>query len=447
MLEQMVNLEKSLYLPEVASGGILGGWMVEADMDPDCSEHFTPPAAPQWATDHNGIQLPDVCIRKKGPHYVQVIGDWGGLMSPNGPIPANQRKANEFMQGVDDCAQARVAKQMLKRAQARSPDYILNVGDSFYWGGLETMCGTPANQVIPTGQFQWVYEKMYEGANFSGKPWLGVLGNHDYGGYAFNKGWDQIIAYTWGGGGRWVVPAQYWRQIVHYPGFSVDYYFLDTNVFNAQDLDIDPQHNLCSEQHSGADANCGFEGPKSLADCPHWFAKLWETEQVWLDKHLSETEADWQVIVTHFPPRWGMQVIWKPLVEKHGVDLILTGHTHNQELHHMEETNPLKPTAWVVSGGGGGITSEHSPSLDGNDDQYGFFELTLTKEVILIQGITHGGQLLVETFLTPRPRAPKPEPEASTVRNVTDADLENLPLNMTITNMTINIDDIPFIGR
>merc|ERR1711920_665145 len=56
-------------------------------------------------------------------------------------------------------------------------------------------------------------------------------------------------------------------------------------------------------------------------------------------------------------------------------------------------TDFLDPTAWIVSGGGGGVTSEHAPSLDGNDDEYGFMDLTLSKRNITVEAISHSGIL------------------------------------------------------
>jgi len=51
----------------------------------------------------------------------------------------------------------------------------------------------------------------------------------------------------------------------------------------------------------------------------------------------------------------------------------------------------MDPTCWIISGGGGGITSEHSPLADGQDDQYGFLDMTLTKEYLQFDMISHGG--------------------------------------------------------
>ena len=36
-----------------------------------------------------------------------------------------------------------------------------------------------------------------------------------------------------------------------YIGFSVDYYFVDSNVWSVMNVDSDQGHNLCSQEHNG----------------------------------------------------------------------------------------------------------------------------------------------------------------------------------------------------
>merc|ERR1719219_2260923 len=96
------------------------------------------------------------------------------------------------------------------------------------------------------------------------------------------------------------------------------------------------------------------------------------------------------------------------MAPKHELDVIITGHRHSQNMHMMgdpvakiwaDDVNDhqmndfLDPTAWVVSGGGGGITSEHKPDPAGNDDQYGFVDLTVTKDDLIFEAISHKGML------------------------------------------------------
>eukprot|EP00406_Dinophysis_acuminata_P059097 CAMPEP_0179285194 /NCGR_PEP_ID=MMETSP0797-20121207/39079_1 /TAXON_ID=47934 /ORGANISM="Dinophysis acuminata, Strain DAEP01" /LENGTH=395 /DNA_ID=CAMNT_0020993997 /DNA_START=39 /DNA_END=1223 /DNA_ORIENTATION=- len=359
-----------------------------------CGPRFIPPALPLHASDHNGVALPDACFQGPGPHHVFVIGDWGGIGAI--PRPADDRRGQrEFVGGVDDQAQQRVAAQMRHRAATGSPDYVLNVGDNFYWGGIDANCGAQASEHVHTGQWGPVFERMYHGPGLDGKQWLGVLGNHDYGGYIFTSGWDQIIGYTWVAGGestaRWMTPAQYWRAKAWYDDFSVDYFFVDTNNNDARPAEHDPMHNMCGT-HNAPGASCGATGPKSIEACPKWFADLWEEQLLWLREGLRTSEADWQVVVTHFPPTWNVDT-WRDIAASYGVDLIVSGHVHNQFVHYAGPDNFLAPTAWIVSGGGGGITSEGTPSSEGHDDQYGFMDLTLTKDEITIEAISHSGEV------------------------------------------------------
>jgi len=208
-----------------------------------------------------------------------------------------------------------------------------------------------------------------------------------------------------------VTPAQYWKSKVWYADFAVDYYFLDTNVFDAFEPQDFTGHNLCSIQHNPENATCAPQGPKSIWDCPRWFQDLWASQQAWIDAEMTNSTADWQVVVTHFPPNWGKE-FWVPLVRKFGVDLVITGHTHHQELHGAgEDGNFLGSTAYIISGGGGGITSQEEPNITGEDDQYGFMDIALSAETLSIEAISHGG--LVRKTVVVHPRYPDPPLETS----------------------------------
>jgi len=357
------------------------------------------PQAPELATDYNGANWPSMCFEPRElEEHVFIIGDWGGIFAPGAlPYPANDTKPGRgWVKGVDDQAQLLVAAQMNQRAAFSKPRYVLNVGDNFYWGGVLSDCGAGASRVLSSTLEQWdrVYERIYNGPELLGKPWLGVLGNHDFGGYMFTKGWDQAIAYTWGDSGRWLTPALYWRTKAIYADFTVDYYMVDSNVNDAFPPMDQPSHNMCSESNNLADPSCGASGPVGTWGCFNWFQALWNEQVSWMDRNMKDSTADWLIVVTHFPPEFRRDT-WARLASSYGIDLIVTGHRHQQEMSRGRDPY-IGNAAWVVSGGGGGITSEGRPNEYGQDDQYGFMDMTLSKQSLKIESISHSGVLRKE---------------------------------------------------
>jgi len=74
----------------------------------------------------------------------------------------------------------------------------------------------------------------------------------------------------------------------------------------------------------------------------------------------------------------------------------VVGHTHLQHLYTLGSADPNAlgkdfPTTYVITGGGGGITSEGGPDMSGDDDQYGFVEFTVSRSSLNINMISHGG--------------------------------------------------------
>jgi len=249
-------------------------------------------------------------------------------------------------------------------------------------------------------------------------------------------GWPQQIWYTWNTQSkRWVMPAQYYSRQMSFDDITVDIFFLDSNAGDSGTSDR--EHDLCTKEGNTGDGyHCaGFLG-EGMGSCPGtdfsgdstgttpagtgWdpkencqdiFQALWDEQLVWLDKELEASTADWQFIVTHFPPYDPpVQDDIKPLAEKHGVDLLMTGHSHLQMVRYKEPyiNTDFGDTAWVVSGGGGGITSAGPPTVDhqnnnipnGLDDQYGFMDVTLTKDTFTITAYSYlplNGQLVVRT--------------------------------------------------
>merc|ERR1712232_447539 len=71
--------------------------------------------------------------------------------------------------------------------------------------------------------------------------------------------------------------------------------------------------------------------------------------------------------------------------KKYGIDLILTGHTH------LQNDGDYQDMAWILTGGGGGITTDSAPSKDGHDNAYGFVDFKINRTHITYDMQTWGG--------------------------------------------------------
>jgi hypothetical protein len=369
------------------------------------------------------------------------LGDWGGYCNYMdnictetenvAPMPSKRGEMD-----ADKNVQQRVAASMKTRAQKFSPEFTLSLGDHFYPGGVDVHCGSDDR---PTYQWNKMFESIYDNETLGG-DWMGVLGNHDYGGSCFTKGWDQQISYTWWGSKRWVMPAQYWKRKVQFAqNFVAEFFFLDTNLVDAEVPDLDPDHNICSQKHNegksgsycpetrfpppaGSDmAQCkGSELFPSIDKCHDNFKSFWARQKEWLEDALSKSTADWQIVVTHYPPSFPPEAgnfdLWPSLGKKYGIDLMITGHTHSQQLFIGDnKTRPdmdMSEFPYVISGGGGGVFSEGPPSVEGDDDEYGFVDFKISKESMDIVMISHTGTVRRQETIHPR------QPAAQTLSQV-----------------------------
>jgi hypothetical protein len=272
---------------------------------------------------------------------------------------------------------------MGKVAPTAKPDYVLNVGDNFYPGGITKSCETnPHPGADPTGQWNAQFDQVYGGiVELQGKPWMSVLGNHDYGGYQWYNGWDQQIYNTWERNGDWLLPAQYWSRKVQYLDFAVEYFFLDSNVVDVWNQD--PGHYLC--QHDPTLQCWGVNQDK----CPQWFNDLWSNGKTMVEEGLKKSTAEWHIIVTHFPPPTVIaDKYFQRLNTQYGIDLVFTGHTHEQVAGIDKGTG----MPWIISGGGGGVTTDSNPDFPGGHDvAYGFVDFAINRTNLKFDMHTWGG--------------------------------------------------------
>jgi len=340
-----------------------------------------------------------MCIDKEQAHFFG-IGDWGGVGTPGStklnPRVAAQRK----IWPEDEVAQGNVAREMKRRAALKDPEFVLSAGDNFYPGGYNIPCTNGsyaplAANVDYTKQFAMYHDNMYAGEGLDGKPWLSCLGNHDYGGFSFNRAWDVQVYRTWSprsNGTQWRMPGQWWSQHVVFTGFTMDIFFLDSNFLNARPRGTDPRHNICQNGDI-----CYAVTPQT---CPEWFQQIWQKSLDFLRSGIAASTATWKVVVAHHPGQVIAPMV-ASLADK--IDLLFTGHTHFQNLGSDHGID------WVLSGGGGGITSDTAPAATGEDNAYGFVDFTVSSTEITMDMLSWGGpapgKAIVTTTKTIHPKS------------------------------------------
>jgi len=415
-----------------------------------CGEIGPTPGKPANAQGNNGVVWPTMCQDDTTHAVFFGIGDWGGMCGFNGfqcqKDVVNQdcyaKYGDSALPGqpclfalehrihdkeLEGHIQQRVSARMsarnddLKKA-GTPPQFVINVGDNFYPGGVDVHCGNNDVAELTKNQFEHVWKQVYPGELTERMEWWGVLGNHDYGGECYVKGWDQEILYTYTES-KWLTPGQYWMRSVQYKNMKIDFFFVDGSWFDTKigGGGKDPDHNICQygnkdtglycEQEyypapAGTDLQqCTPTGPVNGGDCEGWFEKLWHAQYLFLMDKVRNSDADWQIVVTHYPGSSGLghagtdRIDWREWGPANGLDLIISGHKHHQRIFngHMVGEGDVeiwdKGTVSVVTGGGGGITTdnEHGVDRDGNDDAYGFMEFHATLEEIKITAYSHGG--------------------------------------------------------
>ncbi|MBZ0236340.1 MAG: metallophosphoesterase family protein [Deltaproteobacteria bacterium] len=134
----------------------------------------------------------------------------------------------------------------------------------------------------------------------------------------------------------------------------------------------------------------------------------YETQAAWLDEDLARTTLPWKVIYMHRPmyssgqhgSDTSLRRALEPVIESHGVQLVLAGHDHN-----YERMQPQGGVDHVVTGGGGvGTRPVGSSSFTAfSEDVIHYVLLEVGTEEMIMHAIDGSGQEFDSTVI-PRVR-------------------------------------------
>ncbi|XP_064626660.1 tartrate-resistant acid phosphatase type 5-like [Lineus longissimus] len=227
-----------------------------------------------------------------------VIGDWGGL--PYSPFSTAIERA--------------IAKQMAKVSSNIDSQFLLALGDNFYFDGVVN---------VHDPRFHETYEDVFTHDSLQ-TPWYLVAGNHDHrGNVTAQILYSQVSK-------RWNYPDYYYTMSYPIPNSkkTVRFVMIDTILL----CGVSDTHYLGEPPLGAAD--------QSVAD------KQW----LWIEQQLSHSKDDYLIVAGHYPvysiaehgPTDCLIKQLDPMLHKYNVSAFMSGHDHN--LQHLVYTDVLYKT-------------------------------------------------------------------------------------------------------
>jgi hypothetical protein len=135
--------------------------------------------------------------------------------------------------------------------------------------------------------------------------------------------------------------------------------------------------------------------------------KMGPAQAEWLDRDLAQTRLPWTIVFAHRPPyssgdhgsSMTFRRVFGPILERHRVPLVLTGHDH-----HYERFNPQGGVTYVVTGGGGKGTRgmRGGPQTAYGEEVLNFVQLTIDGDRLVLHAIDGVGREF-DGAIIPRP--------------------------------------------
>ena len=132
---------------------------------------------------------------------------------------------------------------------------------------------------------------------------------------------------------------------------------------------------------------------------------LGEDQLEFLDRTLGESEATWKIVALHHPPysagyqgsSLDIREKVRPILERHGVHLVLSGHDHD-----YQRSRVIEGVTYVVSGAGSG--TRRTGEDDFTEVAYSwlhFLDLAVYQDRLVLRAVDHETRVMDEVVLRP----------------------------------------------
>ncbi len=259
--------------------------------------------------------------------------------------------------------QKQVAEMMGEVAGLADPEFIALVGDTHHFQGVRSV-----QDPLWLTNFEWIYkhpELMIS--------WHPVLGNHEY------EGSTQAVLDYATVSRRWEMPDRYYAMTETVSeGVDLLLLYIDTPSLIDKYRDNPGRHPDAGRQDM-------------------------DQQLAWIDTTLGASKAKWQVVIGHHPvyagttkdkaERTDLQERLQPLLDKHEVDALVSGHIHN--FQHIRV--PGSEVDYFVNSS----ASQSRPVVPFEGARFaspdpGFSLCTVTDEELTMTFVNHDGKILYQ---------------------------------------------------